>query len=134
MEAEKIIQGRCVTPSDVALIRGLLADRPPWNRTRLSRELCQRWDWRNEKGRLKDMACRRIPGLWMESFGHPFHLLETFVERQRFRGTCYRAAGWTHVGATAGRSRNDVHATRSVPVKEVFVYPLHADFRGRLCT
>jgi hypothetical protein len=60
-------------------------------------------------------------------------LLETFVERERFRGTCYRAAGWTHVGATAGRSRNDVHATLSVAVKDVFVHPLSADFRGRLC-
>ena len=60
MEAEKIIQGRCITPADVVLIRGLLAESPPRNRTRLSRELCERWDWRNEKGRLKDMACRTL--------------------------------------------------------------------------
>ena len=286
----KVIQGRCITPDDVVLIRGLLADNPSWNRSRLSRELCERWDWRDEKGRLKDMACRtlplklesrgeiglpprqggrpnqrgygpmvemahdqspiegdlsllrplrieplgsgdrrlalfkfllhryhylghrtcvgenlkvlvsdsqgrvlacmlfgsaawkakgrdvfigweprarernlslltnntrfpilpwvrvrhlashllsevrgRIPGHWMEKYGHRIHPLETFVQRERFRGTCYRAAGWTHVGATAGRSRNDVHATLSVPVKEIFLYPLSADFRGRLC-
>ena len=289
METGKIIQGRCITSGDVALIRGLLAGNPSWNRSRLSRELCERWDWRNEKGRLKDMACRTLllklerqgqirlparqrpspnahrnrqiteaphdctpiesdlsalrplrieplkstdkelplfkfllhryhylglrnsvgenlkymvrdqagrplacmlfgsaawkaksrdafigwdrqarernlsflsnntrflilpwvrvphlashllaqvcralPGHWMQKYGHPIHLLETFVERERFRGTCYRAAGWRHVGATVGRSRNDVHATMSVPVKDIFLYPLNAAFRGRL--
>jgi hypothetical protein len=289
METERIIQGRCITPGDVALIRGLLGGNPCWNRSRLSRELCERWGWRNEKGRLKDMACRTLllklerqgqirlparqrpspnahrnrqitevphdctpiesdlsalrplridplsssdealalfkfllhryhylglrncvgenlkymvrdqagrplacmlfgsaawkaksrdayigwdrqarernlpllsnntrflilpwvrvphlashllaqvcralPGHWMQKYGHPIHLLETFVERERFRGTCYRAAGWRHVGATAGRSRNDVQATMSVPVKDIFLYPLNADFRGRL--
>jgi hypothetical protein len=291
METGKVIQGRCITQGEVALIRGLLADNPSLNRSRLSREMCERWDWRNDKGRLKDMACRTLllklerlgeirlpprqrpspnalrnrqitevphdcspiegdlsalrplrieplteggeqiplfkfllhryhylghrncvgenlkyilrdqagrllgcmlfgsaawkaksrdafigwdrqmrernllflsnntrflilpwvhvqhlashllaqvsralPGHWMEKYGHPIHLLETFVERERFRGTCYRSAGWRHVGATAGRSRNDVHATMSVPVKDVFLYPLHADFRRRLCT
>jgi hypothetical protein len=290
MKAGRIIQGRCLTPEDLALIRGLLSENPSWNRTRLSRELCERWEWRNAKGRLKDMACRTLllklerrgeiglpprqgvspnakrnrqltevphdctpiqsdlgalrplriealgaadqdaplfkfllhryhylghrncvgenlkylirdqagrllacmlfgaaawkaksrdtfigwdrqarernlpllsnntrflilpwvrvrhlashllagvgsalPEHWRAKYGHPIHLLETFVERERFRGTCYRAAGWTHVGATAGRSRNDVHATLSVAVKDVFVHPLSADFRGRLC-
>jgi len=289
MEAKRIIQGRSITLETVAGIRGLLADNPSWHRTRLSCELCERWDWRNDKGRLKDMACRtlllklerlgeirlparqrpsqnanrnrsiseiphdnrpmesdlsalrpleidplgaadqetplfrfllhryhylghrncvgenlkymirdrsgrllgcmlfgsaawkaksrdafigwdeqarkrnlpflsnntrflilpwvrvqhlashllsrvcrELPGHWMEKYGHRIHLLETFVERDRFRGTCYRAAGWTHVGATAGRSRNDVHATMSVPVKDVFLYPLNADFKERL--
>lgn len=289
METERIIQGRCISPDTVAQIRELLAENPAWHRTRLSRELCEQWQWRNAKGLLKDMACRtlllklerlgevrlpprqrpsqnanrnrhlgeilhesspvegdlrvlrplkieplgaggkdadlfkfllhryhylghrncvgenlkylimdqsgrllacmlfgaaawkaksrdafigwdrqtrernlpflsnntrflilpwvRVPhlashllaqvcrqlsGHWMEKYGHPIHLLETFVERDRFRGTCYRAAGWTHVGATAGRSRNDVHATMSVPVKDVFLTPLTSDFRGRL--
>ena len=60
MKAEKVIQGRRIGSSEVALIRGLLADNPCWNRSRLSRELCERWDWRNEKGWLKDMACRTL--------------------------------------------------------------------------
>ena len=292
MEAEKVIQGRCVTASEIGLIRGLLKDNPDWNRSRLSRELCERWDWRNGKGRLKDMAartlllklerlgeirlpprhspgrpnrrglvipeamahdtnavdadlsrvrplqierldtgdarlalfnyllhryhylghqrcvgenlkvmvsdragrllacmlfgsaawkaksrdafigwdrttrernlslltnntrflilpwvrvrhlashllsriCRELSGQWVEKYGHPIHLIETFVQRDRYRGTCYRAAGWKHVGATAGRSRNDRDQTLSVPVKEIFLYPLRSDFRGRLCT
>ena len=289
MEAGKIIQGRCITSTTLAQIRGLMAANPSWHRTRLSRELCARWDWRNDKGHLKDMACRtlllklerlgeiclpvrqrpsqnanrnrriieiphdsspiesdlstlrplriepmtsadkdaplfrfllhhyhylghrncvgenlkymirdqsgrllscmlfgaaawktksrdsfigwdrltrernlpfisnntrflilpwvrvqhlashllsrvcrELPEHWMEKYGHRIHLLETFVERDRFRGTCYRAAGWTHVGATVGRSRNDVHATMSVPVKEIFLHPLTSDFRRRL--
>jgi len=60
MKAEKVIQGRCITPGEVAIIRGLLAQNPSWNRSGLSRDLCERWDWRNEKGRLKDMACRTL--------------------------------------------------------------------------
>ena len=291
MQVERVIQGRSIMASDIGLIRGLLAENPDWNRSRLSRELCERWDWRNGKGRLKDMAartlllklerlgeirlpprqspgrpnrrgfampevmhhdttavetdlnrlrplrierldtgdarlplfnyllhryhylghqrcvgenlkvmvsdrtgrllacmlfgsaawkarsrdtfigwdrqarernlplltnntrflilpwvrvkhlashllagvCRQLPELWVEKYGHSIHLLETFVQRDRFRGTCYRAAGWRHVGATAGRSRNDVDQMLSVPVKDVFLYPLHTDFRRRLC-
>lgn len=41
-------------------IRTLLSEEPSWHRTRLSRELCQRWGWRNEAGQLKDMACRTL--------------------------------------------------------------------------
>lgn len=291
MQTERVIQGRSIADGDLNLIRCLLAEHPQWNRTRLSRELCERWGWRNDKGRLKDMACRTLllklerrgliqlprsqcpnpnaqrnrlirevpherspiqcdlravlplrieplaredsrlalfrfllhryhylglqncvgenlkylvsdsagrtlacllfgsaawkagdrdayigwsatqrernlglltnntrflimpwakvrhlashllgrvcrllPGHWMEKYAHPIHLLETFVERQRFRGTCYRAAGWTHVGATVGRSRNDVHAQLSVPIKDIYLYPLGADFQRRLCT
>lgn len=81
---------------------------------------------------LLSRICREVSGYWMEKYGHPIYLLETFVERDRFRGTCYRAAGWTHVGTTTGRSRNDRDQTLSVPVKEIFLYPLRNDFRGRL--
>lgn len=290
MNASKIIQGRCVTPQDIALVGSLLGENPCWNRTRLSRELCARWGWRNGTGRLKDMACRtlllklermgdiRLPasqkpplnglrnrtlaeiphdqspmqidlkallplrieplrkadsqlGLfkfllhryhylghrncvgenlmylvfsrnsrlvacllfgsaawrvkardefvgwndaqrqkhlhlltnntrflilpwvrvahlasyllaqirwrlssdWMAKYGHPICMLETFVQRDRFQGTCYRAAGWIHVGETTGRSRNDSDYTLRVPVKDVYLQPLISDFRKRLC-
>jgi hypothetical protein len=56
-------------------------------------------------------------------------LLETFVERDRYAGTCYRAANWRALGATQGRSRQDRHRTLTVPVKEVYVCPLRSDFR-----
>ena len=87
---------------------------------------------KNLASHLLAQVCRELPRHWIEKYGHPIHLLETFVERDRFRGTCYRAAGWTHVGTTAGRSRNDVYATMNVPVKDVFLYPLTPDFRRRL--
>ena len=290
MEAEQVIQGRLLRPEDIGLVRHLLATEPGWNRSRLSRELCERWNWRNGAGRLKDMACRtlllklerrgqirlperqrpspnalrnrrtqelpsertpiegvlgelqpvriellgeghpdgrmfrfllqthhylglrnsvgenlkylardrhgrplacllfgaaawkakardewlgwtgvqreralpllanntrflvlpwvRVPHLashllgrvgrrldadWRFKYGHGIEVLETFVDRERFRGTCYRGAGWVHVGATAGRSRNDRDQTLAVPVKDVYLRPLFPDFRRRLC-
>ena len=290
MEAEQVIQGRRLGPEDLGLVRHWLATEPAWNRTRLSRELCRRWDWRNEAGRLKDMACRtlllklerrgqirlparqrpspnalrnrqaldlpcdrtaiecalgelqplriaplgeghpdlalfrfllqrhhylglrnsvgenlkylardrhgrpvacllfgsaawkakardewigwdptqrrrglvrltnntrflvlpwvRVPHLashllgrvarglsgdWTAKYGHGIELLETFVDRDRFQGTCYRAAGWVHVGATSGRSRNDRDQTLRVPIKDIYLRSLSADWRRRLC-
>lgn len=58
--ADEIIQGRRWTPEQLAEIGELLAAHPDWHRTRISRELCQRWDWRTETGRPKDMACRSL--------------------------------------------------------------------------
>jgi hypothetical protein len=55
-----VIQGRQITPESLELIRGLLISNPNWNRTRLSRELCLRWNWRNALGRPKDMAARSL--------------------------------------------------------------------------
>jgi len=290
VEAEQVIQGRRLGPEDIGLVRHWLATEPGWNRSRLSRELCERWDWRNGAGRLKDMACRtlllklerrgqirlpqrqrpspnalrnrrtqevlcdrapiggalgelqpvrieplgeghpdqplfrfllqthhylglrnsvgetlkylardrhgrplacllfgaaawkarardewlgwtgaqreralpllanntrflvlpwvRVPHLashllgrvvrrldadWRFKYGHGIEVLETFVDRERFRGSCYRGAGWVHVGATAGRSRNDRDQTLAVPVKDIYLRPLSPDFRRRLC-
>ena len=60
-------------------------------------------------------------------------VVETFVERDRFRGSCYRAANWICVGQTQGRTRQDRHSQIEAPVKDVWVYPLHANFRQALC-
>lgn len=67
---------------------------------------------------------RRISSDWVRRYGHPIWLLETFVEQDRFRGTCYKAANWIRVGQTQGRSRNDSTRTLQVPVKDVYLYPL----------
>ncbi len=72
---------------------------------------------------------RRISSDWIQRYGHPIHLLETFVEQDRFRGTCYRAANWIRVGQTQGRSRNDTDRTLKVPVKDVHLYPLITNVR-----
>ena len=60
MDRELVIQGRAIRPEDVVLIRDWLEVHPNSNRTRLSRELCAAWNWRNGAGRLKDMACRSL--------------------------------------------------------------------------
>ena len=60
MDTEKVIQGRCVSPQDVARIGSLLTQNPSWSRRRLSQELCRQWDWRNGTGQFKDMACRTL--------------------------------------------------------------------------
>jgi hypothetical protein len=285
-----VVQGREVTAADIELIRAMLAAHPARGRTPLSADLCRRWDWRNARGQLKDMACRTlllkleraghirlpprirpssnglrnrrppvaplayepvrgplrdlrplsvgvvapgsddarvfngllahehylghrntvgenlrylardrhgrpvacalfgsaawkcadrdaflgwdrptrerhlqrltnntrflIPGWvqvphlashvlgliarriradWQAKYGHPVHALETFVDRSRFKGTCYRAANWLCLGATQGRTRNDrAHRIRAA-VKDVYLYPLVADVRRELC-
>lgn len=74
----------------------------------------------------------RIAPDWQAKYGHPVVLLETFVERERFRGTVYRAANWQRVGVTAGRSRQDRHTCLRVPVKDIYLYPLARRFREAL--
>lgn len=76
---------------------------------------------------------RRIRTDWQAKYGHPVHLLETFVERDRFVGTCYKAANWICVGSTKGRSRQDRYSTLEVPVKDIYLYPLIPHFKEALC-
>jgi len=81
---------------------------------------------------LLGQVSRRLSADWQHRYGHPIALLETFVDSSRFRGTCYRAANWIHVGETTGRSRNDRPGRPRVPVKAVWLYPLQHPFRARL--
>jgi hypothetical protein len=67
---------------------------------------------------------RRISADWQAKYGHGLDWLETFVERERFSGSCYRAANWQWVGPTTGRSRQDRDHTQRVPVKDVYLYRL----------
>jgi len=69
-------------------------------------------------------VARRIRADWQGKYGHGLDWLETFVEPERFAGTCYRAANWQWVGQTTGRSRQDRDHTRRVPVKDVYLYRL----------
>jgi hypothetical protein len=75
---------------------------------------------------------RRLSADWEDKYGHPIALVETFVERDRFAGTSYKASNWIHVGSTAGRSRQDRQHTLRVPVKDVYLYSLHPSFREGL--
>ena len=84
-------------------------------------------------GHLLSRISRRLSRDWQERYGHPIHLVESFVERDRFVGTSYQAAGWLRVGATTGRGRNGRPGPQGT-VKEVYLQPLSADFRQRLGT
>ena len=75
---------------------------------------------------------RKIRTDWNAKYGHPVHLLETFVERDRFLGTCYKAANWMYIGSTTGRSRQDRYSTLKVPVKDIYLYPLIPHFKKAL--
>ena len=77
-------------------------------------------------------AARRLSRDWQDRYGYGPVLLETFVERSRFRGTCYRAANWIYVGATQGRGKLDRRHRHPLPVKHVYLYPLHKHFRQKL--
>jgi len=79
------------------------------------------------------LITRRIRADWQVKYGHPVAALETFVDRLRFRGSCYRAANWICVGQTQGRTRQDRRHVLQAPVKDVLVYPLQAGFRAALC-
>ena len=70
-----------------------------------------------------------IAAEWERVYGHPVVLLETFVDKERFKGTCYRAANWVWVGETKGRGKYDRYNQGGEPVKDVYVYPLRGDFR-----
>lgn len=76
---------------------------------------------------------RFLPKDWERVYGHSIYYLETFVDPERFRGTCYRAANWTVLGLTTGRGKNDQTNKPNRPLKEVLGYPLTKDFRRRLC-
>jgi hypothetical protein len=78
------------------------------------------------------LAAARVARDWQRHYGHGIELLETFVQGDRFGGTCYRAAGWRHVGQTTGRTRNDGGRARPGLPKEVWVKPLRADGKERL--
>ena len=77
---------------------------------------------------------RRLSRDWQKKYGHSIVLLETFVEQDRFAGTCYQADNWVRVGKTRGRSRNHNSGEPMVPVKSVWLYPLCHGFRQMLTT
>jgi len=288
MDKTIVLQGRNVSDSDIAFIRSLISKNPSWKRTKISKEICTLWNWKDLSGRLKDMACRtlllkleklslislppsqnpkinfnrthslssvphdtspitsdlknlgaifispvidkqskllfnclvskyhylgfsttvgenikylvtdklnkplacllfgsaawkiaprdsfigwniqtrtknlhlitnntrflilpwvKVPNLasfilskiasrissdWIAKYNHPLFLLETFVDTSRFTGACYKASNWLLLGQTKGRSRNDTFFSLSVPIKNIFIYPLIKNFKELL--
>ena len=92
--------------------------------------------WIQSKGlasKILSRIARQLPHDWSEQYGYRPVLLETFVESERHRGTCYKAANWTHVGQTTGRGKNSRVHHQIIPIKDIWLYPLRKDFARVLC-
>jgi hypothetical protein len=75
---------------------------------------------------------RILPGHWDRIYNHPVYFLETFVDTQRFKGTCYKAANWIHLGNTTGRGKDDHTNKPNRSIKAVWGYPLKKKIRKYL--
>jgi len=69
---------------------------------------------------------------WQRIYNHPIYYLETFVDKERFAGTCYKAANWIYLGDTTGRGKNDHTYKPNRSIKAVWGYPLSGNFRALL--
>ena len=81
---------------------------------------------------LLSRIARRISPDWQQAYGHPVHLLESFVDTSRYRGSCYRAANWICVGRSQGRGTKAPTREVRCALKEYWVYPVSRDFRRHL--
>jgi hypothetical protein len=81
---------------------------------------------------LGQMA-KAVAADWQRVYNHRVYYLETFVDKDRFAGSCYKAANWIYLGDTTGRGKNDQSKKVNRSIKAVFGYPLTADFRRHLC-
>ena len=87
--------------------------------------------WIQSKGlasKILSRIARQLPGDWHQRYGYRPVLFETFVETQRHRGTCYKAANWVHVGQTTGRGKKSPVHHKIIPIKDIWLYPLRKDF------
>ena len=79
------------------------------------------------------MIAKTIADDWQQRYNYKPVLLETFVEKNRFSGTCYKSANWRFIGVTKGRGKKDRFHNVSLPVKKIFVYPIDKNFKRILC-
>jgi hypothetical protein len=76
---------------------------------------------------------KAVPAHWQHIYHHRVYYFETFVDKQRFAGSCYKAANWIYLGDTTGRGKNASSKKPNRSIKAVFGYPLTSDFRRHLC-
>lgn len=88
---------------------------------------------KNLASRILALVCSRLPGDWQQRYAYRPVLAETFVEKARFAGTCYKAANWVCVGETRGRGKMDRHYACDQPVKTIWIYPLDRRYKELLC-
>ncbi len=88
---------------------------------------------KNLASRILSGIAKQLPHDWQSSYNYTPVLLETFVQKDRFKGTCYRAANWIFLGQTQGRGKLDRYNKCPLPIKDIFVYPLNKSFKTILC-
>jgi len=82
--------------------------------------------------KILSLNARQISDGWLKIYNQPLYLLETFVEKNRFKGTCYKAANWTRTGHTKGIAKRGHDHLFHGNIKDVYLYPLKKDFRQKL--
>ena len=87
---------------------------------------------KNLASKILALNARQLPYDWQEKYSIRPVLMESFVEKNRFAGTCYKAANWCNVGQTKGRGKLGPPGKISVPIKDVWLYPLNKNFRTLL--
>lgn len=91
--------------------------------------------WINIKflaSKILALNARRISEDWFDIYRHHVYLLETFVEQERFQGTCYKAANWIQVGQTKGTAKRGHDHLFHGKIKDVYLYPLRKNFQKKL--
>ena len=88
---------------------------------------------RHLASKILSLCARHLSSDWLTRYGYKPVLLETFVEKNKFHGTCYRAANWVLVGQTKGRGKKDYYHQHLLPIKDIWLYPLTPNFRKVLC-
>ena len=83
----------------------------------------------NLASRILSLAAKQVFRDWPKLYGYQPVLLETFVDQERYAGTCYKAANWAHVGQTKGRGKLDRYHQQAVSIKNVYLYPLNRRFK-----
>jgi hypothetical protein len=87
----------------------------------------------NLASHVLSLCVRCLPKDWQDRYSIKAVLLETFVEKNRFKGSSYRAANWEHIGTTKGRGRQDKKHEVALAVKDIYIYPLSKEAREILC-
>ncbi len=82
---------------------------------------------------LLSKCARQISTDWQTLYNHPVYWLETFVDTEKFSGTCYKAANWTFLGLTAGRGKYNKTQKQLTSIKAMYGYPLTTNYKEKLC-
>jgi hypothetical protein len=91
--------------------------------------------WINSKNlasKILSTTTRQLSQDWMKIYNYSPLLLETFVQSDKFAGTCYKAANWVRIGITKGRGKLDRNRLYAIPKKDIWVYPLRKNFKEQL--